>query len=551
MRIRHKLILIVSSLSLIILSMFLFTWYTTSSQKADGLVINLAGRQRMLTQKMSKELLLFVAETDAGKKTDLAPAVLNTMKVFEITLSALIDSGRAPLTLNLDGDYAECPKTDEPAATQLKKVKGIWGEFSLHMKDALSVGQDITKELNYIKNNNIHLLKEMNIGVVMLQKLSEKKVTRLVFFQTICLLAGLFLLIVSIIQVYGIVKNLLQSSDAAKDLYKGNLTMRFDVADKPTRELDELDFLGYNLNNFAQSLQDNIRNIFRDATELNVSSSEMNRIAVDLSEDSNTSAEKTINVANHAQTVSENMNAVAAAIEELSANTQQIAESTSKMTDTSKEIEQSAEKASHMSGEAVQRVDTASSRVDDLGNAASKIGQVSETITDISAQTNLLALNATIEAARAGEAGKGFAVVANEIKNLAGQTSEATEQIKENIKWIQESTASTVDDIKEISKVITEVNGIVKNISNSVADQSETISGINVNVAQGSEALQEVSSNIANTSAGSVEIASDVNEVSQSISQVSSNSSDIAGNSEKLSHLAAELHDMVDYYKIE
>lgn len=111
------------------------------------------------------------------------------------------------------------------------------------------------------------------------------------------------------------------------------------------------------------------------------------------------------------------------------------------MSETSKNIAQNADNASHISDKAVERVDSASSRVDDLENAARKIGQVSETITDISEQTNLLALNATIEAARAGEAGKGFAVVTSEIKSLANQTTEATEQIKGNIDWIQGATS--------------------------------------------------------------------------------------------------------------
>ena len=75
-----------------------------------------------------------------------------------------------------------------------------------------------------------------------------------------------------------------------------------------------------------------------------------------------------------------------------------------------------------------------------LGEAAKKISSVTEVISDISEQTNLLALNATIEAARAGESGKGFAVVAAEIKELANQTSDATEEIKRTVDGIQTST---------------------------------------------------------------------------------------------------------------
>ncbi len=551
MAIRYRLGLIVAGLSLIILCMFLMTWYTTSAQKADSLIINLAGRQRMLSQKLAKELCSFSVADKPEKKSKLLTNVNNTMKIFDITLSALIESGKAPLTLDIGGEYANCPRAVEPVLTQLNKVKKNWDDFTVHIEHLQTNKEDPAVCLKFIEDNNLHLLKEMNTAVVMLQKLSEKKVKRLIMFQLISLCVGIVLVVITTFQISGIVKNLLQSSATAREMKKGDLTRRFDTADKPEEKLDELDFLGYNLNIFAKSLQNSMKNIYAEALSLNDSSSEMNSIAIELSDETNNSAEKITNVAQNAEAMSEDMNAVAAAMEELTANTQQIAESAARMSDTSKTIARNADQASRISGTAVERVDSASSRVDDLGDAAHKIGQVSETITDISEQTNLLALNATIEAARAGEAGKGFAVVANEIKSLANQTTEATEKIKENIDWIQGSTASTVEDIKEIAKVINEVNNIVKNISAAVEEQTENITEISSNVSEGAQAVQEVSANVANTSAASTEIAEDINEVSSSISHVSSNSSRIARNSEQLSSLAQELHEMVDRFKIE
>ena len=114
-----------------------------------------------------------------------------------------------------------------------------------------------------------------------------------------------------------------------------------------------------------------------------------------------------------------------------------------------------------------------STRMAELGQAASDIGKITETITGISAQTNLLALNATIEAARAGAAGKGFAVVANEIKELARQTAAATEDIKAKIGSVQHATSGAMADIEKITAVIADVTRFVSEMAAANEGQSD------------------------------------------------------------------------------
>ncbi|RLA93945.1 MAG: hypothetical protein DRG83_20310, partial [Deltaproteobacteria bacterium] len=76
MKIKLKLGIILLGLSLIIVGMFLITWYVTNQQKDDGLVINLAGRQRMLTQKLTKEILMLHMTREKTGQND--PQLIST-----------------------------------------------------------------------------------------------------------------------------------------------------------------------------------------------------------------------------------------------------------------------------------------------------------------------------------------------------------------------------------------------------------------------------------------------------------------------------------------
>ncbi|MBT5161511.1 MAG: methyl-accepting chemotaxis protein, partial [Alphaproteobacteria bacterium] len=132
----------------------------------------------------------------------------------------------------------------------------------------------------------------------------------------------------------------------------------------------------------------------------------------------------------------------------------------------------------------------------DLAEAAQRIGDVVDLINDIAEQTNLLALNATIEAARAGEAGKGFAVVASEVKNLASQTAQATEDIGGQIGGIQQTTKEAVSAIESIGSTIAEMNEIATAIATAVEEQGTATNEISRNVQDAASGTLEVSMSI-------------------------------------------------------
>ena len=118
------------------------------------------------------------------------------------------------------------------------------------------------------------------------------------------------------------------------------------------------------------------------------------------------------------------------------------------------------------------RAEAAGGLMEQLTSSSKDIGQVVNVITELAEQTNLLALNATIESARAGEAGRGFAVVAGEVKDLAGQTGQATTRIDEQVKAIQTSVSQVVSTIDEVSQQIGEVSSATAGIAASVEEQT-------------------------------------------------------------------------------
>lgn len=218
---------------------------------------------------------------------------------------------------------------------------------------------------------------------------------------------------------------------------------------------------------------------------------------------------------------------VAAAAEQATTNVQTVASATEELSASVREIRHRTNHSSAMVQQASQKAAITDKKVQSLLAAAGKVGDVVQLISDIAAQTNLLALNATIEAARAGEAGKGFAVVASEVKNLAGQTAKATEEITQRIKEIQEETKSSAAAIGDIAKSIDDINQTSSAIAQAVEQQEIATREIAKNVAEAAQGTSSVSVNIQNVSTVAQKTGKDANDVLVASTELSKNGEEL------------------------
>jgi methyl-accepting chemotaxis protein len=230
-----------------------------------------------------------------------------------------------------------------------------------------------------------------------------------------------------------------------------------------------------------------------------------------------------------AQMTQELSQSTAVASEAASTNVQTVAAASKELASSVSEVARKVQESSKIAGEAVKQAERTDTRIAELSQAASRIGDVVKLITSVAEQTNLLALNATIEAARAGDAGKGFAVVAHEVKALASQTAKATEEISAQITNMQTATADSVIAIKDIGTTIGRISEIAEAIAASVDEQGASTREIARNVDQAADGTAQVVLNVGNVNRGAVETGS-------ASAQVLSSSRSLSNESNRLKH---------------
>jgi methyl-accepting chemotaxis protein len=303
-------------------------------------------------------------------------------------------------------------------------------------------------------------------------------------------------------------------------VFKNNsLERRRLEAERKTAEAESTEKRKAELQNFVSEFQSNVGGIIDKVLH---SSGQFESAARNLTETARSTAHLSQASADASTQASEHVRNAATASEEL---TSSIAE-----------INRRVQESNGIASSAVKQAAATDERMAELSRAGDRIGDVVKLITSIAEQTNLLALNATIEAARAGDAGRGFAVVAQEVKNLAGQTAKATDEISSHIVNMQSATQESVSAIKAIGHTIEQINDIATSIAAAVEQQGA--------------ATQEIARSVQAAASVTTEVAANVGQVADGAKQTGETSDDILASAQALSgesqHLQAEVGRFLD-----
>ncbi|WP_123537361.1 methyl-accepting chemotaxis protein [Halosimplex salinum] len=341
----------------------------------------------------------------------------------------------------------------------------------------------------------------------------------------------------------------------------GDLTRRLDVDE----ESDAMAEIARAFNDTMSDLEETVARVRSFADEVAESTTRATTATQAVRETSREVSDAVSGIADNADEQDEYLGEVTEEMNDLSATVEEVAATTDTVAELAAETESLASDGSTAATDAMSEMETIESRTAEtaeeiraLDEEVDRVAEIVDLIDDIASQTNTLALNASIEAARAGESGQGFAVVASEVKELAEETSEATQQIDDLLSQLSERTGEAVADIEsmrsdvvggvettqdaldaldDIAEQVRETNDGVQEISSATADQADTAQEV-VTLA---DRVAEISARTA-TSAGTA--ADRTDEQVSSIDEVTDTAASIESQ-------VAELGDLLGSFTVE
>ncbi|MBN2643898.1 MAG: methyl-accepting chemotaxis protein [Desulfuromonadaceae bacterium] len=344
-------------------------------------------------------------------------------------------------------------------------------------------------------------------------------------------------IVASILQIlflrYMIVRPIRQTTQIFNEIGQGAGDLSRDI---PPATQDEISELAHGYNSLMNKLRETIGEVRRQGVEIAVRSASVGKQLTETTTISTQQGE----LADAIYTSSQESTG---ATNEIADNAQTIQASTSQQLDQARTSLSKLQLASEHITIVDDKLNSFEKTVAGLDEKSKGIEQIVELIQSISNQTGLLALNAAVEAARAGEAGRGFAVVAEEVKNLSGQVSVATQNISrtlhdmiEGVRSTQEGTGIITEHIRDTRSVVEESCSLFTEMVNDFEKTHDSLHRISASVEQLSAASNMVHENIRH-----------VKELS---GIVSSSMQEAASFSGALNDTTQSLQEMLSHFKI-
>ena len=299
----------------------------------------------------------------------------------------------------------------------------------------------------------------------------------------------------------GISKPLKQISTMAERISLGDLTFKISASGRT----DEVGELMRNFGKMVENLRQQIGGMVEGATVLGTAARE---IAASTAQLASSASESAAAVSETTITVEE--------VRQTAQVASQKAKLVSDKAQKAAEISQSGRKSTEDVGVGMnrirQQIDATVASMGRLSEQSQTIGQIIATVEDLAAQSNLLAVNAAIEAARAGEHGKGFSVVAQEVKSLAEQSRQATNQVRTILSDVQKATTTAVIATEQGSKAV-EAGTLQIEVA------GESIQALADSVAQAAQAATQIAASSQQQLAGVNQVAEAMESIKQASTQ--------------------------------